>query len=250
MKIGIVTNYVVGCDDPNSKSVDHYHTQAERFVASYREFKPYYPDLKFILIAAGGELPQRAKDLYGDLPTSIVKYDGGGWWEGELQCAAAAHQDLDLMVNFICAIHFRGHGWLDRFLAAREKFGDGLFGAMGSYELNPHLRSCALACSPQLILGYLHPVNNLAFAHLFEHGGEESFTGQTIKAGKPAIQVTWDGFYEPDKWRDAPNVFRKGDQSNLLVWDHHADNYMSMDEKRRIQDANLSDGKHPFIHLM
>jgi hypothetical protein len=44
-------------------------------------------------------------------------------------------------------------------------------------------------------------------------------------------------------WRKPENIFRRGDQSNLLVWDRHTEIFAKASEEERAKLAKLSDGQ-------
>ena len=52
------------------------------------------------------------------------------------------------------------------------------------------------------------------------------------RLGFPSRAVYWDSVRTEDEWHEPENIFRKGDQSNLLVWDKHTDQYRDSDSKR------------------
>jgi hypothetical protein len=50
--------------------------------------------------------------------------------------------------------------------------------------------------------------------------------------------VTWDGDYDLPEWRKPDNIFRRGDQSNLIVRDRHADAYeVSTEAGKRVLEV-------------
>jgi hypothetical protein len=49
------------------------------------------------------------------------------------------------------------------------------------------------------------------------------------------VLVTWDGFYLRDEWRKAPNIFRRGDQSNCLMFDRHHEIYEASTPQQKIR---------------
>ena len=54
--------------------------------------------------------------------------------------------------------------------------------------------------------------------------------------------VTWDGSYDLPDWRKPPNIFRRGDQSNLIVRDRHADAYTVSDAEGKAKLEGLANG--------
>lgn len=65
------------------------------------------------------------------------------------------------------------------------------------------------------------------------------FTDWCVKRGYPVRMVTEAETYEPKDWRKPANIFRRGDQSNCLVWDRHTDIYAraNLEEKHGLERA-------------
>jgi hypothetical protein len=63
------------------------------------------------------------------------------------------------------------------------------------------------------------------------------------------MMVTWDGEWRRKDWRTPQNIFRRGDQSNLLVCDHHTEIYTALTDPVAIrQHQNLANGfQHDYI---
>lgn len=241
MRIAIVNPYVVSSGHHQAKSPAHYHNQSKRFVESYVEFHPETtPD--FIVVPSGGPLPPEGRKLYEGISTSEMEYVGGGWCEGAYIEAAKQFSDYDLLLCLISSIHFNRHGWFERLISAHSHHGDGLYGPMTSFEMTPHVRSCCLMCSPESLSSYPLPVNEFLSAHRFEHYKKESFTDHVESLGKPVMMVTWDGVYKKQDWRTPDNVFRKGDQSNCLMLDHHADDFNTSSSGEKAVLQSTSDG--------
>lgn len=240
MKVCLVHPYVVATSDPESKGIDYYHQYSVRFMESYRKFKPKIPHY-FVVVSTGGPLPGRALELYDGIQMTVLPYYGKGWCEGAYQYAANA-LDCDLMVCLVASIHFHREGWLERFVQEAEQSGEGLYGAFGSYENRPHLRSCAIACSPDLFRSFPKSINNKTEAYRFE-SWEGCFTDYVESQNKPVRLVTWDGSYPKDQWRTPDNLFRKGDQSSCLVWDYHCDVFFKETENNRDILTKIADGK-------
>ena len=240
MKICIVNPYVVSNAEAGNK-ISQYHEQSARLCSSYRKHKPSTPH-RFIVVASGGILPDKAVELYDGIANEVIEYSGAGWAEGAFIAAARHATDQDLIVCLISSIRFHRDGWLERLVEAKTHFKTGLFGAMGSFEDSAHIRSCAIACSPSLLAAYPHTVESLESAHAFEHDPVNSFTKFAESLGEPPIQVTWDDFCKKEDWRTPRNIFRRGDQSNCLVWDHHCDAYFEADDSDKKMLESRTDG--------
>jgi len=233
VKIALLTNYVVVANNPGDRTVDNYHAESVRFVQSYRQFTPNIPH-DFVLLAYAGPLPEAALNTYSTLPHRVIQYNGEGRFEGAFLEAAKQLAGYDLMACVLGSVHFHRPGWLERFIEARLALGNRLFGAFGSYEDHPHLRSCCLVGAPEIFLNYPYPVFDKNSAHEFEHR-DRCFTAWATESGYQPTVVTWDGFYTQGDWDKIQNGYRRGDQSNCLMHDHVCDHYTNADEGRRSQ---------------
>jgi hypothetical protein len=54
--------------------------------------------------------------------------------------------------------------------------------------------------------------------------------------------VTWDGVYPKSDWRSPVNIFRRGDQTNLIAWDKHSKAYAQATPGQRKELENQADG--------
>jgi hypothetical protein len=77
--------------------------------------------------------------------------------------------------------------------------------------------------------------------HHFELG-KTSLAAIAAGQNLPIVLVTWDGFYTQDEWRKAPDIFRRGDQGNCLIFDRHHEIYESSSPKEKIQLGKIADG--------
>lgn len=175
-----------------------------------------------------------------------LRYDGGGWDCGAWQFAGR-NIDTDLLVCFNSSTYVTGDGWLRRFVEAVEKHGDGLYGPLTSYEIIPHVRTPCMIFQPHVIKDYPVEVNSREDTYRFESFGFSrdvpNFTQWVARKNLATMLVTWDGEYDLPNWRKPDNIFRRGDQSNLIVKDRHCEAYeVSQPEGRRVLEA-LADGR-------
>lgn len=189
--------------------------------------------------------PNPDSDLF---PGQVMKllYTGGGWDCGAWQFAGK-NIDADLLVCFNSSTYVTGDGWLKRFVDAVKENGDGLYGPLASYEIVPHIRTPCMIFQPHVINDYPVEVNSREDTYRFESFGFSkdvpNFTQWVRQKGLVTLQVTWDGVYDLPQWRHAPNIFRRGDQSNLIVKDRHCEAYeVSTVEGKRVLEA-LADGR-------
>ena len=99
---------------------------------------------------------------------------------------------------------------------------------------------------PHVINDYPHQVETRQDTYRFEclrwPDGTGTFTEWVIKKGLKTMLVTWDGEYDLPDWRKPPNIFRRGDQSNLIVKDRHCEAYDVSDAEGKAKLEGLANG--------
>mgnify|MGYP001583929823 FL=1 len=116
----------------------YYQQFTKRFRDTYREFRS--GDQARLTVISGNDEPDTyAMELFAGL-ASFKTYLGTGWDIG-------AHQEItrqskaDFVVCFNSTTYFHRDGWLERLMDAYREFGEGLYGATGSNESHPHIRT-------------------------------------------------------------------------------------------------------------
>jgi len=220
-----------------------YDHGAKRWLESYRKyFAGYVHDL--VVIDRYADSPD---SMFDDLPrTRHMRYDGGGWDCGAWQFAGR-NIETDLLVCFNASTYVTGENWLLRFVRAVEIYGDGLYGPLASYEVSPHIRTPCMIFQPHVINDYPNEVKTRDDTWRFEVLGwpdtTPCFTGWVKKKRLRTMLVTWDGVYDMPYWREPFSVFRRGDQSNLIVKDRHCEAYEVSDDKGKVVLERLADGR-------
>lgn len=235
MKITVV------CIRVNGK--DQYNEAIVRWSKSYIRFKPRI-DHELVCVNRYADNPDALLDA---LVTRYVRYDGGGWDVGTWQFVAKTFY-TDLLVCCNTNTYFWKSGWLERFVEAVEQNGQGLYGPMASNEVNPHIRTPCMVFQPEVIAGYPHEVQTREDTYRFESMGWPDGTPNVTQwvrrsMGYKTMLVTWDGCYGPEDWRMPANIFRRGDQSNCIVKDHHCDYYTNAGEVDKRQLEMLANGR-------
>lgn len=215
-----------------------HDVSARRFASSYREFPPLY-DHSLHVIFNGGPPSAESIAVFDAIEVQFHTRDNSGWDIGAFQWAAR-RIECDIMVCLGSNSHFKRAGWLRRMGEVFRERGDALYGASGSYECSPHIRTTAFWCNPELIRAYTKRVRTYEDRYEFEHGSS-SITAHTKALGLACWVVTWDGVYGESEWRTPPNIFRRGDQSNSIVRDRYFDLYDSADEEAKAACAALAD---------
>jgi hypothetical protein len=210
----------------------------QRLLDSYLKFKPQYPH-KLVIIDRNGDSPD-------DIEAKHLRYDKGGWDCGAWQFAGK-NIDTDLLVCFNSSTYITGDNWLKHFVDAVEKHGDGLYGPLTSYEIAPHVRTPCMIFQPHVINDYPMEVQSREDTYRFESlgwpNGVPNFTQWVKNKGQKTVLVTWDGSYDLWQWRTPPNIFRRGDQSNLIVKDRHCEAYEVSYAENKARLEALADGR-------
>ena len=221
-------------------SSKNYDDGALRFCKTIRETDPCV-DFDIIAMACNGVPSHTVINALDEVGASWYPY----WGEG---CDIGAHQtaanliDHDFMICCSSHTYFHREGWFPRLMEARENLGRSLYGGMASYEQHrPHIRTNFFACDPKDFRSYPEVVNSRVKSLQFE-SQPNNFLGFMQSKGMTGYLVAWDGIYGPDDYRKPGNVFRRGDQSNCLVWDRHTDIFRDATPAQREITSALADG--------
>ncbi len=213
--------FVVAGNTPGAPSPELYKPAAKRFAETYQRF-PAGHDHRLILINSNGGLTSEIAEYFRDIPHEVLEYRGSGWDIGAHNYAAFTLSAVDWFMGFSSWTHFRRPGWLKAFVEARDEFGDGLFGATSSFEKHPHIRGTAYFIRAGRIQRYPHGCNSREES--FEHeAGENSLSTWCLDQGFGAWVVTPEKTVPLLESRSLENVFRKGDQSNIWIFDKHTE---------------------------
>lgn len=214
------------------EAADEFNEAAKRFVASYKEF-PAEHEHDLVVVFCNGSASPEMIEIYDGLTPRNVFYDGSGRDVGAQQ-ATALESKCDFSVAVNSRVYFHKAGWLKRMMEAREQNGPGVYAAMASFEgcplgqvwPNPHLRTAFYGMDTELWHQFPHAINSRADSFRFE-SGEWNIANWCEANGYRAMLVSWGGCWDRHDWRQVPNGFRSGDQSNCLVWDRHVDIFAS-----------------------
>jgi hypothetical protein len=236
--VNIVLAYLVPID-----AWDAYAASAERFAQTYQQF-PAEIEHELVVVCCNGPAAAgyaRVRAVFKGLAKRFEIYHGGGWDVGAGQ-SIANKIDTDFLVCANAGVYFSRAGWLQRFAEARIEHGEGLYGAGASFEsspfvagrINPHIRTSFYGCNSASYRRYPHTIDSREKSLRFE-AGEWNFMQWFESRGQPSFMVTWDGCYAKENFRTPPNVFRKGDQSNLIIHDRYIDLYAQGNAQQRQQ---------------
>jgi len=224
---------------------------ALKWTSSYLAHPSEVPH-EVLICMSNGSATAEDEAIFSDIPHRTCGYAGGGWDIGSYQ-SVAQECDSDMVVFSNTRTNFWKNDWLLPFVNAFERFGPkGLYGATASYERcpinmdifpNPHIRTACFATSPNQFRKFPYIVDSREKGFRFE-SGDWNFCDWYADHGWPVKMVAADGqCYDRPQWRRPDNIFRRGNQSNVLVRDRHTDAYdaASPDEKNQLDaTAGLS----------
>jgi len=231
-----------------------FYNYADRYVRSFLLFRPGVKHTHTI-VYNGASRDRSALRLFNLLPdVRILQHDNSGWDIGSY-LGASRCSDADMLICFGSNIHFYRGGWLDRMVKVWEKHGPGLYGTSASFEISPHINTTGFCCSPQMLAEYPYPINTKQDRYNFEHGHSGrsmgimdtdtnihmTFWKRLHRAGFPVMLITWDGEWEWWDWRTPKNIFRRGDQSNMLFHWKHSDGWAPLGSEEKMISSICTD---------
>jgi hypothetical protein len=211
-----------------------YESAVERFALSYKKYFPK-TNHKLILVNSNGGYNLTIKGFFNGISYETVAYNGSGWDIGGHQFAINSLNSDDWVMCFSTWTYFRQEGWLEAFVDARNTYGEALYGSSASYERHLHLRGTGIFMPCGMMQSYPLICNNKKQSWLVE-SGSRSLTWWFIKNQKGAYLVTPNGVVGANQFRSLSNIYRRGNQSNLWIYDKHSDIY---DNASRIQKIKL-----------
>lgn len=239
MKVGILYLRIVKKSDPKYPVLKNYEESTVRFADTYRKFKPEYPH-DLIIINCGHYRPDDSLD---DIAARQVTAISSGYDNGTYQEGNSMFLDYDLLIGMNTHCYFWRADWLEKLVNAAKQYGPGVYGPSASCELEPHLRSPCLAWHPSVLCEYPMWVRDRGQCCLFEHG-PDNFSMWAHRRGFPSMMVTADGkCWARNDWRTPPNIFRRGDQTNVLVFDRHTDIYAAASPEEKQSLGRAADGQ-------
>lgn len=243
MKIALIYLHVVAKGYPEAAPPEYYLPFSERWVRTYLAHKPKVPH-EIRIVCCGGERTPQIEAMYSWLPCEYDTYTGAGSDIGACQFAMQ-RVNADFVVCMSTPVYFWKPGWLERLVEAREFYGDGMYGPMASNENNPHIRTSCWCVDPKTFALYPHVIDTrekCSWAESFDHDGQFWQIPKWYEAiGKPTMLVTWKTVHAKSEWRQPENIFRRGDQSNCMVWDQHTDVYFAAHYHERLELARKAD---------
>ena len=221
---------------PGDKKHQEY---ANDFMESYKRFKPMHVH-KSIVVCQKQQPDAFCETVFKELQSlSYYVHDDSGFDIGAY-IAVSKLIETDMVVCFGGSSYFQRSGWMSRMVESWVKFGVGMYGAIATYEVAPHLSTSGFWCSPQMLSSYPIIVANKVQRYDFEHG-PNALWKMVAARGYPVKLVTWCGEYNWQEWRKPANIFRRNDQSNCIACWHHCKKFAVASAVERSKLSNNSD---------
>lgn len=194
---------------------------ANRFLRTYNECPPGYPH-------------QLVMNTHNSLGRDIAAHQ---WIAPKLDC--------DLAVFMSARVFFHRSFWLTRLVEVCRTQKADFYGFMGSMEacplfpdklVNPHIRTCCFACKP-FLLGDAPKAQVANDGFFFESHWLPWISGRKSKL------VHYDESFDVLDFRKAPNGFRSGDQSSLLVQDRHSLIFQKATDEQKAMLTKIANGE-------
>lgn len=212
-----------------------FKPDVQRFCETFRKFPPG-ADSKLAVMCNSRWPTDEEKGMFSGIENvEYLRYDGPGFDIGSHQYFA--HQyGKGFCVNVCTRVYFNREGWLKKILEARDYFGPGLFGTAVFKEYGVgvvrdrervHFRTHCYGIEASELREYPLLIDSKDASFMFESGAYNNPLGTfmewcSARKHNSISCVFWDGAWRSNEWFQRPNIFRMGDQSNLLVFDRHS----------------------------
>lgn len=207
------------------------------FMSTYKQFSDGVPHQ--LVFVCNGKIPQKLRGMFIMDEAVILERENDAGWDisGYIDCAKQIPSDIQVCLGE--SVYFHRANWLSRIVDSYQSIGDGIYGMFSSNFPRPHLNTTAFAASSKYLHDQPFPKNR-AERYEFEHG-QNSFWSRVRSRGGAAKLVTWDGCYDPQDWRKAPEILWRGNQSNCLVWSNHTDRFFGSTPTSRKAWSGMAD---------
>lgn len=219
----------------------------KRFVETFKQFPPSCP-YQIHAVGCWGRPTDRVREMFYGTKTEFYFYANDGADIGSAQQATRFLDDDTFMVMMTSRCYFHRAGWLERLVEARKQHGPGLYGCSANHEgYRLHLCTRAYAMDAGDFKDYPIKIDSRLKGPMFEIG-ENNPHGNLMEwmesKDRPSRLVFFDGVREKPDWFTAPNRFRHGDQSNMLVLDKHTDLWRDANDEQKLA-LQLSNSPQP-----
>lgn len=219
---------------------DQYRPLVRRFARTFKEHPPGC-DYELVATCHWGEPTDYVREWFYGIKTRFVPYYDNGCQIGA-QFSVAGTMENAFIIGLTSHSYFHRAGWLERFMAvAEEENYKGLFGACGSCEGRPHLRTNLFGMEADYWHAFPLAIQSRADCSRFECGDWSVADWFFQMTRKHPLVVHWDSV-NSIKDRVA-NGYRDGNQEQLLAWDRHTEEYQNATEERRAELSALASGE-------
>ena len=217
-----------------------------RFADSLRKFDPGC-EYSLAVIENGGDedCVKDCRAQFHGLPATYHRYEGAGCDIGSFQHYAhnIANENV-FMVCCVTRVYAWKERWLEKLVDARKYIGNGLYGTCASREGGKlHVCTRCYAMDSEDFRRYSHQIISRDQGVFFELGDGNIY--EWFKNQKLPTDVVCQRFISSAidtseaHLLTAPNIYRRGDQSELLVFDKHSDAYRDADPAEKLRLESL-----------
>lgn len=244
MKITLLYLHVKAPGFKGAPPPEYYDTFHRRFARTYREYTPCI-EHQLVVVGCGGPMTQPDMEIYAGLGATSAVYLGGGKDLGAYQTMVSFRPDDEWVVCLASPVYFWRSGWLESLALAAATNGDRMYGPMASYENAPHIRTGCFMVRSGTFKEFPMDIDTPEKCITAESSGDNrtQISNWYGHIGKAPLMVTWEGVYRRNEWRAPANIFRRGDQSNCLVYDRYTDQYFAASYPDRLGLERSADGK-------
>lgn len=216
-----------------------------RFVESFKQFGPGVSDYEVWAMCCWGMPTPEIRSWFYGIKTKFVPYMDHGCDLGSHQFAAAQCRKNSLLVGMTSRCYFHRAGWGARYIEARERHGAGLYGASVSREGGKlHVCTRGHAMDSDLWNRFPQNIDTREKGQFFEVGAW-CVTEWAKNAGLKTMQITWDTERDIENAHDPfeQGIYRRNNQSAMLLWDKHTDAYRDSEPEEKLRLAEICFGK-------
>lgn len=223
---------------------DLFRPSIQRFADTLRQFPPGC-DYALEVVVNNSDATNELHEIFDNLPAHFIRYDGQGADLASWQTVSRSNPGAFL---FLCTsrVYFHREGWLERIMDARESCGLGLYATSASHE-GGVLHACirAVGIDAEIFNAYPAEFTSRDQGCWFEIGRDNPlgpFSEWVESKGNVSKIVYWNWSSDAILCFKPDNIFRRGSQENLLVFDRHTLLWANADPEEKERLARLALG--------
>jgi hypothetical protein len=214
---------------------DRFFASAEHFARSYAFHSPGLEHKLLIVLKSDNQVvPSDVYRIFEGLSCEFQVHPNEGYDIASYITVARQAARHDLVCCIGAYTSFRADNWLAKLCRPMaQDVTVGLVGAFGSYELNPHIRTSLFVLRASIFQEMHWPqIATKVDGFMFECG-PDSLTQRMLRRGAKCLVVDCEGnSFGLNEW-GSMGGFRQGDQSKLLAWDNHCEEFARGDEEHK-----------------